>query len=118
MNVQDLEAVSALADKLGQSAETLIGFYVVRAPMEFVDVGLLWFFTICGGTGVWLAYKWNKRTEAEGEEILTIVVGAVCALGAVITLGVGAEQLSIALKAVVSPEAYAIDQILRAASGS
>ena len=113
-----IAAVSTLADKLGESAETLIGFYTERAPYELMDIVLTAPLAFVGAIGLPFCWRRAKDADYEGEAICFSVGVAISALLALLGFIFTVVETHEAVMALVSPEAYAIDEILDRLSGN
>lgn len=117
------EAVKALAEQLSTTASTLVEYFAVRAPYELVGPAIsLLCLLIFVGIG-YRAFRYlqglfdsddNTDREAQPKDIAAvgfIVLGVAGSLVSTITLVAHTPD---AIKALISPEAYAVEEILRA----
>lgn len=140
MNEQTIELINNLATSLGANAEQLIGWFALRAPYEFIDVFAavtVFALLIYGMYSLCKSEDEDKKKHDDEEERLyqeaqkndnvpnytkkkyEISEGATfifllllfSTLGA--GIGVFAESKE-ALVALASPEAYAVEEILKA----
>ena len=106
------EVIELLADKFGIAVTELMGYYMAQVPAEWIDVAL-WLVLAAFISFVVMhvnrrlaiadpddAYIWVPATVGGGVIMLLVLVGAVF-------------DLSEAVRATLSPEAYAIDRILK-----
>jgi hypothetical protein len=115
MDDKTLQAVTALANKLGTTAEYLWGVLVKQAPLSgALDLVVL---TAWAAACVWVARFVGRKTSGDRPEwndefdrgLAWIGVGIVCGLTALI----GGLVFSDAMTAIVNPEYWALRQILK-----
>ena len=111
MNEQTIELINQLAGKLGTSTEILIGWFAIRAPYEFVSVGITFVILIIGISLLLRSAYLLKLDEGDPD----IGFGYMVAGFVITPIGfIGfAVSLYKAMIAIASPEAYAIQEILR-----
>ena len=121
MNQESIDLISQLASKLNTSVEILIGWFAVRAPYEFVAVGISILFIAAAILIGFLAIYYQKKAETEKdfERETNLRIGAVAILIVGFVMGlIGlmffTDHLFQSVMAVASPEAYAIEEILKA----
>ena len=115
MTNETLELIEKLAAQLGQSSETLIGWFALRAYWEWMDVLL---FAVTLPLFLYLArYAMDKSIAVKQYDdaslgyavvaIVSWVFGALC----IVSLLLDAHQ---AIMATASPKAYAFEELLKA----
>lgn len=113
------DAIMALADALKVPVEFLIQHFAVLAPWEFVDLAKP-LTVIAIGMAVWFVCRTRRRIEEQKDKadqdkdnlIAYIVIGTI---GLILVAGgviYAIEVLQTALKAIASPEAFAVTKIL------
>ena len=121
MNQESIDLISQLASKLDTSVEILIGLFAMRAPYEFVAVALSIVFIAVALLFVYIGFisyeRSNSKDRVHSVESYQMTAGVFLLFGGVLGL-VGlcylADALYMAIMAVASPEAYAIEEILKA----
>ena len=124
MNEKSIELINQISEKLGTSVETLVGWFVIRAPHEFVLPAIFFVFCVLGIGIIYLGLYVDRKSREEEDPsakenlevtaIITVFVG--CAMSG-ISLICFSVYLYEAIMAVVSPEAYAVQEILRMVTG-
>ncbi len=105
------EQIKALADALSVPAEYLIDAYAAQVPALWVDSAGLWFLLIMLVMAAIHVFKEAKKAE-EYDDVYSVLFFLVAAC--VILFVIAAVSLSMAYRASLSPEAYAISRILDA----
>ena len=112
MDKETIETINVLAEKLGQTGETLISYFAVRAPYEFsaffILISVFTLFVIIARA----SYKKFKDSTQDDEVLYGL--GMVISVFVAFFTGIPAMiSLHEAIMAVASPRAYAIESILR-----
>ena len=113
MDDKTLQALTAIATKLGITPEYLFGVLVKQAPISGTITLLLIAAWVYACVALIRVTK-RKTTKAPGEyysewdPVLWLLVGAI-AIGTALVCGL---QLEIAVSALVNPEYWALQQIL------
>lgn len=112
--------VHQLAEQLGVAANKLIEMFARRAWTEWVDVGitlagviaLLTLVVFCYRKASSLAAELDDPCDSERFMFWVMCTFILCVL-LMVQVGVTCSSLSQAVKATASPEAYAVEQILK-----
>ena len=103
----------SLADKLGLGVEQLIEFYTVRAWTEWLHVAICGIICLVLPNVATIIYKrYIRNKEHYDDTDLAWGLVAICGITGLVCCIAGLFELVGAIQATISPEAYAIDQIL------
>ena len=106
--------IELLANKLGIATEQLIGFYVTRAYAEWADVVILLIVVVMLLTASLRFKQWGKQKVHDTQDEDYYIPAVICSvITGMFTLVMLAETSS-AIKAVLAPQAYAVNAILHA----
>lgn len=105
---ESLELIRALAETLGTSVEYLITIFAVRAPYEWFPVAAWLLGAVIGLLFAYYGYKKVASPDKEPVVVSGLLVAGICLL---FSLGYSYW----AIMANASPEAYAVEEILKAA---
>lgn len=118
-----MDTLTQLAAMLGVAATEVMGYYMQRAPLEWVDfyLSLLLLIPVAIGLCVTIhGYRKLPTDSYNAQEIRHTWIGAGSAIvvsAMLVFLFVGISEFTEAYKATRAPQAYAVDQILRALGG-
>ena len=115
MNDKTLSALTALAQKLGTTAEYLWGVLLKQAPLSgALDLAVI---AAWGAGCVWLVRLVRRKTTGDSPEWDDEMGRAFGWSGAVLVCAivalVGGESITMALTAILNPEYWALKQILK-----
>lgn len=105
-----MDQILELARMLGVAADELIGYYVQRAPLEWVDFYVSAAFAAIGIVLLVIGIRNSSKREWDTPWVVAVGIGAVIFLAGLIT---SADAFTEAYKAQKAPQAYAVDEILR-----
>ena len=110
MTNETVVLIEKLAAQLGETSETLIGWFAMRAYWEWIDVLLLAVFIT-----FMLFSAWTIQRSFAGhsdEEMGWVVAGLIClaTVFPIVWLIVEAHQ---AIMSIASPNAYAFEELLK-----
>ena len=117
MNAETLELLELIAERLGITSETLIGWFAVLAPYEFFDpIILLAFggFLYIGAISAWKqSALLNIDKDFMNDRSYTyFMIALVCGLCCFAVILAGLIEFGEAIRAVITPNAFALSKIL------
>lgn len=117
MNAETLELLELIAERLGITSETLIGWFAVLAPYEFFDPVIL--LAVGGFLGIGAISAWKRITLLNiDKDFMTdqgytyFIIALVCGLCCFTVILAGLIEFGEAIRAVISPNAFALSKIL------